>query len=181
MKAKGPHFSIALLALLALPVQADIHKCIDAEGHVTYSNVETKNCRKLNLEPVNSTPAGKAAPRTPTPATFPKVDDSTQKARDTDRRRILESELAAEQKNLEQAKKDLAAQDENAQPEERQVTRQKCVPIVLKDGKAGQSCHAEGGGINTEKIQERLQPFKDKVALHERNIEAIRKEIANLR
>jgi hypothetical protein len=159
MKAKGLHFSIALLALLALPVQADIHKCIDADGHVTYSNVETKNCRKLNLEPVNATPAGKAAPRTPTPATFPKVDDSTQKARDTDRRRILESELSAEQKNLEQAKKDLAEQDAIVLPNERM----------------------QGGAISGGKVQERLQPFKDKTALHERNIEAIRKEIANLR
>ena len=181
MKAKGLHFSIALLALLALPVQADIHKCIDADGHVTYSNVETKNCRKLNLEPVNATPAGKAAPRTPTPATFPKVDDSTQKARDTDRRRILESELAAEQKNLEQAKKDLAEQESSVLPEERMAPQQKCVTVALKDGKTGQSCHAVGGGISGGKVEERLQPFKDKTALHERNIEAIRKEIANLR
>ena len=28
--------------------------------------------------------------------------------------------------------------------------------------------------------QERIQPFKDKAALHERNIEAIQKEIARL-
>lgn len=159
MKTQGLHFSIALLALAALPAQADIYKCADAEGHVTYSNVATKNCRKLNLDPVNATPAAKAAPRTPTPATFPRVDDSTQKSRDTDRRRILESELAAEQKNLEQAKKDLAEQEALVLPSERM----------------------QGGAISGGKLQERLQPFKDKAALHERNIEAIRKEIANLR
>lgn len=159
MKTQGLHFSIALLALAALPAQADIYKCADGDGHVTYSNVATKNCRKLNLDPVNATPAAKAAPRTPTPATFPRVDDNTQKARDTDRRRILESELAAEQKNLEQAKKDLAEQEALVLPSERM----------------------QGGAISGGKLQERLQPFKDKVALHERNLEAIRKEIANLR
>ena len=159
MKTQGLHFSIALLALATLPAQADIYKCADADGHVTYSNVATKNCKKLNLDPVNATPAAKAAPRTPTPATFPRVDDNTQKSRDTDRRRILESELAAEQKNLEQAKKDLAEQEATVLPNERM----------------------QGGGISGGKIQERLQPFKDKAALHERNLEAIRKEIANLR
>ena len=39
----------------------------------------------------------------------------------------------------------------------------------------------QGGAISGGKVQERLQPYKDKVALHQRNIEAIRKEIANLR
>lgn len=159
MKAQGLHFSIALLALAAMPAQADIYKCTDADEHVTYSNVATKNCKKLNLDPVNTAPpVGKAAPRTPTPATFPKVDDNTQKSRDTDRRRILESELAAEQKNLEQAKKDLAEQEATVLPGERTQN-----------------------GINGAKVQERVQPFKDKAALHERNLEAIRKEIGNLR
>jgi hypothetical protein len=39
----------------------------------------------------------------------------------------------------------------------------------------------QGGAISGGKVEERLQPYKDKVALHERNIEAIQKEIANLR
>ena len=111
MKIQGLHFSIALLALAALPAHADIYKCADADGHVTYSNVPTKSCKKLNLEPVNTAPAAKAATKTPTPAAFPKIDDNTQKARDTDRRRILESELSAEQRNLEQAKKDLPSKE----------------------------------------------------------------------
>lgn len=159
MKIRGLYLLTVLLALAAMPAQADIYKCTDADGHVTYSNVATNKCKKLNLDPVNATPAGKAAPKTPTPATFPKVDDSTQKARDTDRRRILETELSAEQKNLEQAKKELAEQEATVLPSERM----------------------QGGAISGGKLQERLQPFKDKAALHERNIEAIRKEIGNLR
>ncbi len=181
MKIRGLHFSTVLLALAAMSAQADIYKCIEADGHVTYSNVATNKCKKLNLDPVNTSQGAKAAPKTPTPASFPKVDDNTQKARDTDRRRILETELAAEQKNLEQAKKDLAEQEASVLPEERMAPQQKCVTVVLKDGKTGQSCHAVGGGISGGKVEERLQPYKDKVALHERNLEAIRKEIANLR
>lgn len=156
MKNHVLHCSIPLLALLASfasSAQADIYKCADADGHVTYSNVATSKCKKLNLDPVNTAPAAKAATRTPTPATFPKVDDNTQKARDTDRRRILEGELAAEQKNLEEAKKELAEQE---------ATR-------------------SGDEKNYQKVLDRLQPYKDRVALHERNLEAIRKEIANLR
>ena len=100
-----------------------------------------------------------AAAKTPTPASFPKVDDNAQKSRDTDRRRILDGELSAEQKNLEQAKKDLSEQEATVLPNERM----------------------QGGAISGGKLQERIQPFKDKAALHERNIEAIQKEIAKLR
>lgn len=146
-------FSLLLLAIFAASARADIYKCTDAEGHVTYSNVATAKCKKLNLDPVNTAPPPREAAKSPTPATFPKVDDSTQKARDTDRRRILESELASEQKNLEQAKKELAEQEAVRSGDEK----------------------------NYQRVLDRLQPFKDRVALHERNLEAIRKEIANLR
>ena len=37
-----------------------------------------------------------------------------------------------------------------------------------------------GGGINGGKIEERVAPYRDKVALHERNVEAIKKELARL-
>lgn len=103
--------------------------------------------------PASSGSSAKPSARAPTPSTFPKVDGNTQKARDTDRRRILESELGAEQRNLEQARKDLAAQEAARSGDER----------------------------NYQKVLDRLQPFKDKAALHERNIEAINKEISNLR
>ena len=158
MKAQELFISSALLSLLAWPAYAqDIYKC-DVDGRITYSNVPTRSCRKLILDPVNLSPAPKAA-RTPTPTNFPKVDDQTQKARDGDRRRILENELAAEQKNAEQAKKALAEQEAIVLPNERM----------------------QGGAISGGKVEERLQPYKDKVALHDRNIEAISKEIANLR
>lgn len=152
--------------VVSVPAGAqDIFKCADVDGRVLYSNVPTKNCRKIVLEPVNVAPAAKAAPKQggqasqASPGNFPKVDTQTQKARDGDRRRILESELAAEEKLVEQARKDLAEQEAVVLPNERM----------------------QGGAISGGKVQERVQPYRDKLALHQRNIEAIRKEIGNLR
>ena len=150
--------TIGLLALASLPAQADIFKCTDAAGHVTYSNVASKGCSKMNLDPISTVPSAKPAARTPTPAGFPRVEDNAQKARDSDRKKILEQELAAEEKGLEDAKKKLA-EGEIALPQERM----------------------QGGGINQAKVQERTQPLRDQVQLHERNIEALRKEMQNLR
>lgn len=161
MKLK--HFLLLPPLLVAPLAQADIYKCTDAAGHVTYANTGGRNCLRLNLDPVPSSPAGSASSPAAKPASrppaaasspnFPRVDDSTQRARDTDRRRILETELAAEQKLLEQAQKELGEQEAVRNGDER----------------------------NYQKVLDRLQPYKDRVALHERNLQALRKEIANLR
>ena len=158
MKTKLPLIASVFLLVTASPVLADIFKCVGADGHVTYSNMGDKNCKRLSLTPVpasasSAAPAAKPAAKAPTPAGFPKVEESAQKSRDGDRRRILEGELAAEQNNLEQAKKELAEQE----------------AVRL------------GGERNYQKVIDRLQPFKDKVALHERNIEAIQSELSRLR
>ena len=164
MKSPGLIFAVALLGLSALGAQADVmYQCIDESGHKSFSNIKSSvkgaKCTAMDLgEPVAVPPPKAPAAKAPTPAGFPKVDDSTQKARDGDRRRILEGELGAEQKNLEEAKKTLAEQEAIVLPEER----------------------IQGGAIAGGKVLERIQPFKDKAALHERNIEAIQKEIARL-
>ncbi|MDQ8022852.1 MAG: DUF4124 domain-containing protein [Moraxellaceae bacterium] len=152
---------LALLGLfMAGTAQADIYKCTDDAGHVTYTNDKPgpgqKNCTLMSREQSVSTvtmPKRAPAASTPTPATFPKVDGDTQRARDNDRRKILETELGNEEKLLEEAKKALAEQESIRNGDEK----------------------------NYQRVLDRLQPFKDKVALHERNTEAIRKEIANLR
>ena len=156
-----------LLLLLALGVaanaQAEIYKCVEDGGRVTYSNAPSKDCTRLNVGPPNTVPAPKGASgnvRQASPGGFPRVDANQQRARDDERRRILDQELANEQNGLEEAKKALAEQAALILPEERNLG---------------------GRGINGEKVEQRVQPFRDKVALHERNIEALRKEIGNLR
>jgi hypothetical protein len=100
-----------LAALLALGLigtcHADIYKCTDAAGHVTYTNQKStdKGCVLLSKDqPVSTVPGARPAARQPTPAGFPRVDEDTQKRRDTDRRKILEQELVSEENSLEQAK-----------------------------------------------------------------------------
>lgn len=96
-------------------------------------------------------PAGR--PRAAAPAGFPRVDSETQKKRDETRRSILESELAAEQKLLAEDRQALA-QDEAARP---------------------------AGPSGDPKARERAQKLKEQAALHEKNTEALRKELAGLK
>jgi len=158
-------FSLLLFGF-ACGAQADIYKCVDENGHTTYTNEKTgsqsKGCTLMSREqPVSTVPAparknhsgASGTTATSTPSHFPKVDDSTQKTRDNDRRKILEQELANEEKLLEDAKKELAEQE----------------PV------------RQGNEKNYQKYLDRIQGYKDSVRLHERNIEAIRKEITNLK
>ena len=147
--------SLALLiAAVAMPVSAQtIYKCIDANGGTLISNTRVdKNCKAVVSGPESSMsppppPRAKSvgASANPSPAGFPRVQEDTQKARDTDRRHILDQELAGEQRNLEQARKDLGEQE------------------ALRGS------------------PERMAPYRDRVAQHERNIQAIQKEMSNLR
>ena len=146
--------SLALLiAAVAMPVSAQtIYKCIDANGGTLISNTRVdKNCKAVVSGPESSMPSPPprakpvGASANPSPAGFPRVQEDTQRARDTDRRHILDQELAGEQRNLEQARKDLSEQE------------------ALRGS------------------PERMAPYRDRVAQHERNIQAIQKELSNLR
>ncbi|MDR2789197.1 MAG: DUF4124 domain-containing protein, partial [Candidatus Accumulibacter sp.] len=123
-----------------------------------FSNVKLSDksirCAALDLGPMTSVPAASRPPaRATSPAGFPKVGESDQKERDNDRRRILENELQAERQNLEQARKELAEQEGIRNGDER----------------------------NYQRVLDRLEPYKNRMALHERNIEAIENELAKLR
>ncbi|MBL8448622.1 MAG: DUF4124 domain-containing protein [Dechloromonas sp.] len=150
--------ALILLLSAASPVLANtIYKCTDEHGGTLISNSRVnKSCQAVVSGPDSSIPPPKTrspAAATPSPAGFPKVGEDTQKSRDGDRRLILEQELAAEQKNLEAARKDLAEQE------------------ALRTGDEK----------NYQKVVDRIQPYKDRVAQHERNIQAINKELSNLR
>jgi len=141
-----------LLALVPFAASAQtIYKCTDVNGSTTYSSSRLeKNCKVISSGPENSLPAPKAKPAgaaaNPSPTGFPRVAEDAQKARDGDRRHILEQELAGEQRSLEQAKKELAEQE------------------------------ATRGGPS-----DRTAPYRDRVGQHERNIQAIQKELGNLK
>lgn len=147
-----------LLVLAGLAqAQGTIYKCTSPDGGTLISNARVdKSCKAVVTGPDSSMPAPKSKPAgaaaTPTPAGFPKVAEDQQKARDTDRKRILEQELAGEQKNLDQAKRELAEQE------------------ALKPANE-----------DKQRGLDRLQPYKDRVAQHERNIAAINKELGGVK
>lgn len=145
--------------LLAGAAQADtLYKCTDPAGHTTYTNQkgDAKNCTILSQDkPVSTFASPPAKPRasTPTPEGFPKVSAEAQKGRDSDRRRILEEELGSERRGLDEAKRTLAEQE----------------------------AVREGGERNYQKYLDRIKPLQDSVQLHERNVEALQRELTNLK
>ena len=142
-------FLIAIPLLLPLTGTAStLYKCTDDSGVVLFTNQKTskKNCTILSQQAPAATSGGNGTRRAsanPTPGDFPRVSGNEQKARDSDRRAILDKELATELQNVEKAKKALV--DAGNQP------------------------------------VDKLQPLRDTVALHERNVESLKKELGNLR
>ena len=146
-----------LMLALTAPAWADTFKCMDANGRATYTNMKEetkgKNCtvvmREISVVP--AVPAARAAKATPSPAGFPKVDPATQKTRDDSRRRILEEELGGEEKALAQAKAELTEQEGIRSGDER----------------------------NYQRVLDRLQKYKDEVERHQKNVEALKKELGD--
>jgi hypothetical protein len=147
----------AALALAAsASAEGPVCKYIDAAGNVVFSNLPPeKGYRRISCmgadEPRKTSSTGKSAP---TPAGFPKVDSETQRSRDDMRRKVLADELSAEEKLLSEARALYA----NGAP----------VPLAEEQS-------------NAAKYQERITRLRQSVLLHERNIEALKKEIASTR
>jgi hypothetical protein len=148
-----------LLALLAPPASAgDIWECADENGNKRFTNIksESKGCRLMEVKvPINTVPATPrpSAKAAESPKNFPRVDGDTQRSRDAERRRILEQELANEQKLLDEARKELAEQESQRLGSER----------------------------NYQRMLDRLEPYKKKVKLHEDNVTNLRRELASAR
>lgn len=142
--------------------ESDVYLCVDENGKKEYKNTgTTKGCKKVDLPGINLVPApvlpasAKKTQSKPAsaPADFPKVDEGTQKARDSDRKQILQDELKAEELKLANLKKEY----NNGEPERR------------------------GDEKNFAKYQERTIMMKDDISRTEKNVEALRREIGNLK
>lgn len=149
-----------VLAFFASTATAEIWECTDANGNKRFTNIksEATGCKLLKMPPLTTVPAVKPKPPKPkaatgTPANFPKVDADTQRDRDADRRRILERELANEERLLDEARKALQAQESVRLGSER----------------------------NYQRVLDRLEPYKKKVKLHEDNVANLRRELATIR
>lgn len=147
--------------------QSEVYVCVNGDGTREYKNTgATKGCKRVDLQGVSMitapprrvgpAPAGQSAAvakSASSPAGFPRVDNGTQKQRDNDRMGILADELKAEEKKLATLRQDY----NNGEPERR------------------------GDERNYAKYQERVATMKDDIARVERNVEALRREISNLK
>lgn len=119
----------------------DTYKCATDSGAFSYFNVPGGN-------------GGGRAAKSPTPAGFPRVDPETQKGRDDVRRKVLNDELAAEEKLLAEAR---SAYADGA-------------PVPLPEERA-----------DAEKYRARIGRLRQSLAVHERNIEALKKELVAIK
>ena len=146
----------AALAAPAAAQRTEIFKCRDPDGRWTYTDdkrrAEKEKCDLVTTH-INVAPPAPLPPRQArSPSSFPR-ESPTDRANAKGRQRdILEKELATEQQLLARAKQALAEQESIRTGDERNFAR----------------------------VLERLQPYKDSVETHEKNVEALRRELANL-
>jgi hypothetical protein len=148
--------------------QSEVYVCVDENGRKEYKNTEIakgKKCKKVDLPGLTMIPAAHkkaviqtaststSSKQTSSSADFPKIDSGTQKARDSERRQILLDEMKSEEEKLMNLKKEF----NNGEPERR------------------------GDERNFAKYQERVASMKDDIGRTEKNIEALRREIGNLK
>ncbi|OGS88270.1 MAG: hypothetical protein A2061_01550 [Gallionellales bacterium GWA2_59_43] len=158
-------YLLAVLCAWPLLVQAEIYKSVDADGHVTYSSSPLKGGKRIILESTSSSSSSSSAPSSRqraegSPRDFPRVDGATQRGRDDTRRRILEEELAAEERLLVEAKQNLKTGEAN--------------PEVFK-GKDGKTYR------HVAKFDEKIKTLGDQVELHQNNVAALKTELSKLK
>ena len=140
----------------------EIYKCVDSTGRPLYTSDKRdtagKKCALVSRES-NVVPGQKPNTGKPTAGAsselgrFPRETPSQAATAKGRQREILEKELSSEQMALAKAKQNLAEQ----------------------------AAVRMGNEANYARVEERLRPFKDNVETHEKNIEALRRELSNLR
>ena len=196
----------AIVASTSALAQSTIYKHVDESGRITYSNKPIKGATVLELEPLTtipSTPAGRlqkasaqadtAKPEAPAEAkpavaivtpvastaaipqrtTLASIQPEVQRRRDEARRRILEEELAREEDSLSGARDALAREQQNPELIAAVRTAQAAV-----DPTPAQMLEIRS---SIDKASGRIRGLQATVAEHEKNIEALKKELGALK
>lgn len=165
--------------------QTTIYKHTDDSGRVTYSNKPIKGAVILELDPIvtlpiaprgaapQNLPVEKPAVAVVTPMGFPSVDSQTQRRRDDTRRRILEQELQQEEKFLAETRQALLSEQKNP-------TLIAAVRLAQQAAEPTPEQQAEFRR-NIDKASERIRTLQSTVAEHEKNVEALKKELGGLK
>ena len=190
---------IASLAVAATSAfaQTTIYKHTDESGHVTYSNKPMKGASVMALEPLTLIPG--VAVQAPAPkavATLERVDNPKQESknafantsasptlasvepqlqrkRDNDRRRILEEELQREEESLTGVRNSITQEQQN--------------PMLVAAVRAAQQAADPSPSQMVEmrnsidKASGRIRGLQATGSEHEKNIEALKKELGALK
>ena len=189
--------ALAAAASAGAYAQTTIYKHVDENGRVTYTNKPMKGATVVDLEPltvIQSSPSGvvakasapaekseavaareaKPAVATLTPvSTLAAVDPQVQRRRDDDRRRILEDELSREEQSLSGARDALTTEQQNPTLVAAVRSAQQAIdpsPAQLAEFRA-----------TLDKASGRIRGLQATVAEHEKNIEALKKELGALK
>jgi hypothetical protein len=188
----------SVAAALAVPAwaQTTIYKHVDDSGRVTYSNKPMKGAVVLDLEPLTTIPGSPADNAAPTQTAIPvqkieraetrasakpvaivtplaSIDPQVQRRRDDGRRKILESELEREEQSLADARKILLGEQQNPQ----------LIAAVRTAQAAQEPTAAEQAEFrkNIDRASGRIRGLQATVAEHEKNVEALKKELGALK
>jgi predicted RNase H-like nuclease (RuvC/YqgF family) len=171
--------------------QTTIYKHVDENGRVTYTNKPMKGATVLELDPITTIPATPALAIAPAPAakavatlerldkpaaaapTLASIDANVQRKRDNDRRKILEEELTREEDSLAEARASISQEQQNP-------TLVAAVRTMQTTAEPSPAQLAEMRS-NIEKASGRIRGLQSTVAEHEKNIEALKKELGALK
>jgi septal ring factor EnvC (AmiA/AmiB activator) len=128
--------------------------CKDPSGRTTLTDQKAdtvgKDCRVVHEERVSVVPAAKVSAKSP--AGFPRESAADRQSSKATQRDTIEKELNQEQSMLTDARKKLSEQE----------------------------AIRSGNEQNYAKVLERLRPYQDTVEVHQKNVEALKRELGNL-
>lgn len=199
--------AMAIVASTSAFAQTTIYKHVDDSGRITYSNKPMKGAVVMELDPITTIPAPPAVlvsragapspmvssdkpdePRsearaavaivTPVNTARPmlasmSVEPQLQKRRDTERRRILEGELKSEEESLAVLRSSVLQEQQNPQLVAAVRLAQQTsdpTPAQLSEFRS-----------NIDKASGRIRGLQATAAEHEKNIEALKKELGALK
>jgi hypothetical protein len=192
--------SLMVAATTTAWAQSTIYKHVDESGRITYTNKPMKGATVLELDPITIFP-GAPAPAALRPAvatlqvegprvkelplpdmraamgaatpTLASVEPQVQRKRDNDRRRILEDELQREEQSLGGVRG--------------AITQEQMNPVLVAAVRAAQQASDPTPSQmvemrnNIDKASGRIRGLQATVAEHEKNIEALKKELGALK
>lgn len=150
---------VCLIFCVSVPpvIAQGVFVCVQPNGTREYrNNGDTRGCRRLDMEAISTIPAppvNQQAKAASIDPSFPRIDSQIQKRRDQDRLQILMDEVRTEESKLAELRRDY----QNGEPERL------------------------GSERNYAKYQERVAQMKEDMQRTEKNIEALRREIGNLK